>query len=256
MQKKLIMDQAQLDEYRAITEAVLFASDAPLSLTELSRIMDDVGEDLAGACIEALNERYAKGGHGFEIRHVANGYQLSSKVDYAKWIRRLYRGRIPSRLTQAALECLSIVAYKQPISRSEVEAIRGVNVDGVLRTLLDRNLIRIAGRGEGVGRPILYATTGDFLRYFGLNKLSDLPKMDELNELLKDQDIELDEVEEQLDPSLFARPKQSGSPDSPDSPGSPDNPGSPGGPGGPEGPAGETDEKTTDEKIVSTDETE
>ena len=103
MQKKLIMDQAQLDEYRAITEAVLFASDAPLSLTELSRIMDDVGEDLVGACIEALNEKYAQGGHGFEIRHVANGYQLSSKVDYAKWIRRLYRGRIPSRLTQAAL---------------------------------------------------------------------------------------------------------------------------------------------------------
>ncbi len=247
MQKKLIMDEAQLEEYRAITEAVLFASDAPLSLTELSRIMDDVGEDLVGGCIEALNEKYAQGGHGFEIRHVANGYQLSSKVDYAKWIRRLYRGRIPSRLTQAALECLSIVAYKQPISRSEVEAIRGVNVDGVLRTLLDRNLIRIAGRGEGVGRPILYATTGDFLRYFGLNKLSDLPKLDELNELLKDQDIELDEVEEQLDQSLFPRPGQSGSPSGPNGPG---------GPGGPEGPVDGTDEQVSDEKTVSTDETE
>ena len=242
MQKKLIMDEAQLDEYRAITEAVLFASDAPLSLSELSRIMDDVGEETIGECIEALNERYAQGGHGFEIRHVANGYQLSSKVDYAKWIRRLYRGRIPSRLTQAALECLSIVAYKQPISRSEVEAIRGVNVDGVLRTLLDRNLIRIAGRGEGVGRPILYATTGDFLRYFGLNKLTDLPKLDELNELLKEQDIELDEVEEQLDQSLFPRPGRSGGPDSP---------GDPGDPGDPGGPAGETDGKA-----VSTDETE
>lgn len=206
MQKKLIMDEAQLDEYRAIAEAVLFASDAPLSLSELSRIMDDVGEELIGECIEALNERYERGGHGFEIRRVANGYQLSSKVAYAKWIRRLYRGRIPSRLTQAALECLSIVAYKQPISRSEVEAIRGVNVDGVLRTLLDRNLIRIAGRGEGVGRPILYATTGDFLRYFGLNKLSDLPKLDELNELLKEQDIVLDEDDEMPDPSLFPGP--------------------------------------------------
>jgi hypothetical protein len=122
-----------------------------------------------------------------------------------------------------------------------------VNVDGVLRTLLDRNLIRIAGRGEGVGRPILYATTGDFLRYFGLNKLTDLPKLDELNELLKDQDIELDEVEEQLDPSLFARPGRSGSPG---------GPGSPGSSSGPEGPAGGTDEQVSDEKIVSTDETE
>ena len=129
-----------------------------------------------------------------------------------------------------------------------------MNVDGVLRTLLDRNLIRIAGRGEGVGRPILYATTGDFLRYFGLNKLSDLPKLDELNELLKDRDIELDEVEEQLDPSLFARLEQSGGPNSP---GSSSGPGDPGGPEGPAGEtAGSTDEKTTHEKIVSPDEAE
>jgi segregation and condensation protein B len=206
MQKKLIMDEAQLDEYRAITEAVLFASDTPLSLKELSRIMDDVGEELIGRCIDELNERYEKGAHGFEIRLVASGYQFSSRTAYAKWIRRLYRGRIPSRLTQAALECLSIVAYKQPISRTEVEAIRGVNVDGVLRTLLDRNLIRIAGRGEGVGRPILYATTGDFLKYFGLNQLSDLPKLDELNELLKDQDIVLTEEEEVPDQALFPSP--------------------------------------------------
>ena len=206
MQKQLIMDEAQLDEYRAITEAVLLASDTPLSLKELSRVMDDADEELIGRCIEALNEKYERDGHGFEVRHVANGYQFSSKADYAKWIRRLYRGRIPSRLTQAALECLAIVAYKQPISRTEVEAIRGVNVDGVLRTLLDRNLIRIAGRGEGVGRPILYATTGDFLRYFGLNELSDLPKLDELNELLKDQDIVLTEEEEEPDPALFRSP--------------------------------------------------
>lgn len=209
MQKQLVMDEAQLDEYRAITEAVLLASDTPLSLKELSRIMDDAGEELIGRCIEELNEKYERGGHGFEVRHVANGYQFSSKAAYAKWIRRLYRGRIPSRLTQAALECLAIVAYKQPISRTEVEAIRGVNVDGVLRTLLDRNLIRIAGRGEGVGRPILYATTGDFLRYFGLNRLSDLPKLDELNELLKDQDIVLTEEEEEPDQALFPTPGRS-----------------------------------------------
>lgn len=224
MQKQLVMDEAQLDEYRAVTEAVLLASDTPLSLKELSRIMDDAGEELIGRCIETLNEKYETGGHGFEIRHVANGYQFSSKAAYAKWIRQLYRGRIPSRLTQAALECLAIVAYKQPISRTEVEAIRGVNVDGVLRTLLDRNLIRIAGRGEGVGRPILYATTGDFLRYFGLNRLSDLPKLDELNELLKDQDIVLTEEDEEPDQALFPGPGRPGA--------------------------------ETDEKIASTDETE
>ena len=224
MQKKLIMDEAQLNEYSAITEAVLLASDTPLSLRDLSRIMDDAAEELIGRCIDELNERYDKGGHGFEIRCVANGYQFSSRVAYAQWIRRLYRGRIPSRLTQAALECLSIVAYKQPISRTEVEAIRGVNVDGVLRTLLDRNLIRIAGRGEGVGRPILYATTVDFLKYFGLNELSDLPKLDELNELLKDQDIVLTEEDEVPDQALFPNPERTAA--------------------------------ETDESIVSTDETE
>lgn len=206
MQKQLIIDEAQLDECRAITEAVLFASDSPLSLKELSRIMDDIGEEMVERCIDELNDRYDKGGHGFEIRLVANGYQFSSRAIYAKWIRHLYRGRIPSRLTQAAMECLAIVAYKQPISRTEVEAIRGVNVDGVLRTLLDRNLIRIAGRGEGVGRPILYATTGDFLKYFGLNKLTDLPKLDELNEMLKEQDIVLSDEEEISDQALFPAP--------------------------------------------------
>ena len=203
MQNKLILDQAQVSEYRAITEAVLLASDTPLSLKELARILDDVEEEAIRECIEELNNIYKNGGHGFEIRYVANGFQFSSKVEYAQWIKRLYRGRIPTRLTQAAMECLAIVAYKQPISRTEVEAIRGVNVDGVLRTLLDRNLIRIAGRGEGVGRPILYATTSDFLWYFGLNQLSDLPKLDELTDLLRDHNIELEEGEEIVEKALF-----------------------------------------------------
>ncbi len=210
MQKQLVMDEAQLDEYRAIAEAVILASDTPLGLKELARIMDDAGEELISRCIDTLNEKYERGGHGFEIRHVANGYQFISRAAYAKWIRRLFRGRMPSRLTQAALECLAIVAYKQPISRTEVEAIRGVNVDGVIRTLLDRNLIRIAGRGEGVGRPILYATTDDFLRYFGLNRLADLPNLDELNELLKEQDMLLAEAEEEPVQALFPAPEGAG----------------------------------------------
>lgn len=180
-------------DYAAIIESVLFAADMPLTLSDLGRILDGVEPGTIKACMDRLREAYDKMPHSFQIVEIAGGYQLCARPEFAPWIRRLYRGRLSSRLSQAALECLSIIAYKQPVSRSEIEAIRGVSVDGVVRTLLDRNLIRIAGRGEGVGRPILYATTNDFLRYFGLNRLSDLPKIDELKEMLQNRDQELEE---------------------------------------------------------------
>lgn len=198
-------DDSKPDELKPILEAVLFASDTPLSLSDLSTILDEAETEQITACLDQLNEDYEQAPHSFHIIQVAGGYQFCARSDYARWIRRMYRGRIPSRLSQASLECLSIVAYKQPISRTEIEAIRGVNVDGVLRTLLDRSLIRIAGRGSGVGRPILYATTNDFLRYFGLNKLADLPKLDELKEMLRERDMEMQELGDE-DSSLFPRP--------------------------------------------------
>jgi segregation and condensation protein B len=201
-------DATQFLEYKSIVEALLFASDSPLNIAEIGRIIDGVDESEIKKCIYELNAEYEKTPHSFQILEVADGFQFSTRVDYAKWIKRLYRGRIPTRLTQPSLECLAIIAYKQPVSRSEVEAVRGVNVDGVIRTLLDRNLIRIAGRGDGVGRPILYATTTDFLRYFGLNKLTDLPRVDELNDLLKDNNINLQqELAEESDHSLFPSPE-------------------------------------------------
>jgi len=201
-------EETQFLEYKSIIEALLFAYDAPLTLKELSRILDDLDEHVIKKCIYELNAEYQEAPHSFQINEVADGYQFSTRVEYAKWIKRLYRGHIPSRLTQASLECLAIIAYKQPVSRSGVEAVRGVNVDGVIRTLLDRNLIRIAGRGDGVGRPILYATTTDFLKYFGLNNLTDLPRIDELNDLLKDRNIDIEEEEtEDMDHSLFPKPQ-------------------------------------------------
>lgn len=193
-------------DYKAVIEAILFAADTPLSLNDISAVLDGIESDLVQRCIDELNEGYETTPHSFHITHVAGGFQFSARPEYARWIRRVYRGRIPTRLSQASLECLSIVAYKQPISRTEIEAIRGVNVDSVLRTLLDRNLIRIAGRGAGVGRPILYATTNEFLKYFGLNKLTDLPKLDELKEMLRERDMEMGEDLEESDSSLFPRP--------------------------------------------------
>jgi segregation and condensation protein B len=199
-------EEAGAVEPRAIIEAILFSSDAPVSLNDLSAILDGLDAGAIRQHIEALNAEYEQTARSFCILSVAGGYQFGARPAYARWIKRLYRGRIPSRLTQASLECLAIIAYKQPISRTEIEAIRGVNVDGVLRTLLDRSLIRIAGRGEGVGRPILYATTSEFLRYFGLNKLSDLPKIDELKEMLRERDREQQVRMEEEDAALFPEP--------------------------------------------------
>lgn len=186
-------DASKPEEYAAIIESVLFATDTPLSLNDLVAVLDGVDAAAVKRSIAHLNEEYDAHPHSFHITQVAGGYQLCARPQYARWIKRLYRGKVSSRLSQAALECLSIVAYKQPISRTEIEAVRGVNVEGVLRTLLERSLIRIAGRGEGLGRPLLYATTNEFLRYFGLNKLSDLPKLDELQEMLRERDREMQE---------------------------------------------------------------
>ncbi|MBM3262041.1 MAG: SMC-Scp complex subunit ScpB [candidate division Zixibacteria bacterium] len=187
----------------AIIEALLFSTDSALSVNDLSAILDGMDAKEVERCIHSLQQGYETTERSFSIATVAGGFQLVTRPEYARWIKRLYRGRIPSRLTQASLECLAIVAYRQPISRTEIEAVRGVNVDGVMRTLLDRNLIRIAGRGEGVGRPILYATTDEFLRYFGLNRLSDMPKIDELKEMLRERD---EALHEEAQESLFPAP--------------------------------------------------
>ncbi len=202
------MDQPEAAvDYKKIVEALIFSTDTPLSIGDLSSILDGTDPTIIEKHIEDLNAEYENTGLSFSITTVAGGYQFVSRPEYARWIKRLYRGRIPSRLSQASLECLAIVAYKQPISRTSIESIRGVNVDGVIRTLLDRNLVRIAGRGEGVGRPILYATTPEFLKYFGLNQLNDLPKVDELKEILRERDeaAGLESMEEPVS-SLFPTP--------------------------------------------------
>jgi len=118
-----------------------------------------------------------------EIQEIAGGYQITTRAEYETWVRRLLYKSGKLTLSQAALETLAIIAYKQPVNRFEVEAVRGVDCSGVLKTVLDRNLIKIKGRDEGPGRPLLYATTDTFLEYFGLNRISDMPKLKEIVEL-------------------------------------------------------------------------
>jgi segregation and condensation protein B len=170
---------------RNIVEALLFASDAPLRIKDLHEILPGYRkEDISEALVEIV-ELYQSPDRSLQLIEVAEGYQFTSKPEYHRWIRDL---RVKSRerqLSGPSLETLAIIAYKQPVSRAEIERIRGVNVDSVLQNLLRRNLIRIAGREKGIGRALLYATTRDFLVQFGLRDLKDLPSVEEVERLFK-----------------------------------------------------------------------
>lgn len=180
---------------RTILEALLMSSDAPLQVGRLLPALDGAGARDIRAYVDELNAEYAGTGRAFRIVEVAGGFQFAVERRYAPFVRRLFRDRAPIRLSQAALETLAVIAFKQPIPKAEVEAVRGVGVDWVLRTLMEHNLIRIAGRSEGVGRPLLYGTTREFLRHFGLRTTADLPKLKELDELLKEGERNVAETE-------------------------------------------------------------
>jgi segregation and condensation protein B len=178
------------DELRAAIEAMLFASDAPVSVAMLCDVLPGADETLVKACIGDLKETYGSAEGGLQIVLVAGGYHIRTRPEVSHWVERLLRKRRKMRLSQAALETLAIVAYKQPVTKMEMESIRGVDVGGVLGTLLERNLITIKGRSKGPGRPLLYRTTAEFLDHFGLNNLEDLPSLEELESLLAKRDEE------------------------------------------------------------------
>ena len=133
--------------------------------------------------IEQLEREYAETGRAFEVRESAPGWQLVTKADFAPWLRQLFPENRQARLSAPAMETLAIIAYRQPITRADIEAVRGVAVDGVMQTLLDRNLVRIAGRSEIAGRPLLYETSQFFMEHFGLKDLDDLPNASELRKI-------------------------------------------------------------------------
>lgn len=169
------------DQAKRIIEALLFTSDKPLSIDSLREVLQDVEAADIRAMVDTLNADYSSSGRSFSVKEIAGGFQMLTDPIYSKWISELYK-RPPDRLRGPALETLAIIAYRQPITRSEIEAIRGVNVDGVLHTLEERDLIRSKGRVDAPGRPILYGTTTEFLRHFGLKSLDELPKLKEFKE--------------------------------------------------------------------------
>ena len=176
---------------KQIVEALIFAYDAPLSENRILKIVEDIKSKDIVKAIDELNAEYENSGRTFRIRTIGGGYQLVTEPEYAKYIRKLFKGKIKQRLSTAALEVLSIIAFKQPISRPEIDQIRGVNSDGVVRTLLERNMITISGRSDKAGKALIYTTTPEFLIYFGINDISDLPKPREMEELLGNAQEEL-----------------------------------------------------------------
>ena len=185
------------DQLAKVIEALLFAADKPVPLSRFLQLLPEVKLAQIEEVVNQLNEHYQE--HAFVIIKVAGGYQIVTRSEYHEWIQRLYAARTRPRLSQPALEALAVIAYKQPVSRVEIEAIRGVNSDGVLGTLLERNLIAIRGRAETVGRPLLYGTTEEFLRNFGLNELAELPRPEEVQALLKKRENENQAAAEHTD---------------------------------------------------------
>jgi segregation and condensation protein B len=172
-----------MSDLKAIVEALIFASPEPVSLKTLTRMLESEPKEEIQAALEALKQDYDRPG-GLQIVEVAGGYQIVTRPELHEWVRRLFHERTTQKLSVAALETLAVIAYKQPVTGPEIAEIRGVNTGGVLGTLMERKLIKIVGRKQVVGRPFLYGTTREFLERFGLNDLSDLPKVEDMSELL------------------------------------------------------------------------
>ena len=202
--------------YVSVVEALIFAADDPLQPKDIITAIKgidgqdtEITEDEIEKTVDELNEKYSQNGNAFTILKIAEGYTFATRHDHAKYVGYLSTEKSKRRLSQAALETLAIIAYKQPLTKPELETIRGVNSDYTLNTLLEKNLITIQGRAETVGRPLLYVTTSEFLKYFGLRNINDLPKPREIDEIMKDEDfieqkrrIMMTGVEEKLEEEL------------------------------------------------------
>ncbi len=200
------------DEIKRIIEALLFASDRPVTVNEVALTLEDVESVMIRDLFLELKGEYESQLRSFTITEVAGGFQLVADPFYAPWIRKLLGKDKAQRLSMPSLETLAIIAYKQPLTKSEIEAIRGVNVDGIVDSLLEKNLVRTAGRKEAAGRPFFYSTTDEFLVHFGLRSLTDLPQLREFTE----KDIETGEKEMIIENIATVKEKEpSNGPDTP-----------------------------------------
>ena len=168
---------------KSIIESLFFVSESPLNLDRLCTLLEEFEREEVKTALKLLMEEYSAGERGMVLAEVAGGWQLRSRPSHGDYIRRLMRGKV-AKFSQSSLETLAIVAYRQPITRAEIEYLRGVDAGGVLKTLLDRKLIRILGKKDVPGKPIIYGTSKEFLEIFGLKDLASLPTLKEVQELM------------------------------------------------------------------------
>ncbi|MAE70875.1 MAG: SMC-Scp complex subunit ScpB [Gemmatimonadetes bacterium] len=179
------MTDEGLNTFVPVVEALIFASDEPLSTRHLVELLPELEPEDLSRVLEMLDSALESAERGLRLEEVAGGWRFTTREEHGPFLDRLFKGKRTQRLTQAALESLAVVLYRQPATKAEIEAIRGVSVDGPLRTLLDRNLIKVSGRADGPGRPLLYSTTRELLKHLGLRNLRDLPQLDELEGVLE-----------------------------------------------------------------------
>ncbi len=171
------------DNVKAVIEALIFTSERPISIDQIRNVLDSLEPSEIRALIEQMKSEYEQSNRGMRIVEVAGGFQMTTLPMLAPFLRKLYKQRRVERLSKPALETLAIIAYKQPVSKLEIETLRNVNVDGVMESLLEKSLIRITGRKKAPGRPFVFGTTRQFLEYFGLKSLEELPKLEDFSKL-------------------------------------------------------------------------
>ena len=186
----------EINEIKKVIEALLFVSDKPLLTREIKNIIkEDLSEnDNLEEILKQMQEEYNQLNLAFELKFVADGWTFATKSQYSSWIKKLLKEKTILKLSPSAMEVLAIIAYKQPITRAEIDNIRGVDCGGVIDTLTDRKFIKIVGRKESLGRPLLYGTTQEFLRHFGLSHLSELPIIENSNDIVQNEEQKTQEL--------------------------------------------------------------
>ena len=177
-------DVAPEENIKSILEAILFAASEPISVKQFQHAMPGINTREIRKVLSELRDEYQQMNRSFHLVEIANGYQICTRPEFSEWIRKFYIQQVRVTLSPSALETLAIVAYKQPVTRSDVSAIRGVNSDSVINALVEKNLVCVSGRKEGAGRSLLFSTTDTFLQQFGLKNPSELPSLEEIEQLL------------------------------------------------------------------------
>jgi segregation and condensation protein B len=180
---------------KSAIEALIFASEKPITTEQIKKVLGDLDAPMINKIIGELKSEYETGNRGIRLIEIAGGFQMATSSSFAPFLKKLFKNRYSEKLSKPALESLAIIAYKQPLTKSEIESLRNVNVDGVMKSLLDKNLIRICGRKKIPGRPFVFGTTREFLEHFGLKSLGDLPKMEDFTVLAQKHEEAVNDIE-------------------------------------------------------------